>query len=252
MLNIRQWHQKIRQQLYQLIRQECRCEMCLDPLSTDDSCVFLCHSCLQDLPRIHNPCVQCGEPISDNSSQPQLTRCSRCQQQPPAFDYCYSNYRYHPPLNFWIRQGKDKQRLEWMIRLAGLMQLSPPPMLHQVDAFLYVPSHWQQLLRRGYNPAAILCEQLHHQTGIPLIKEAVLKRHHQDQRQLDAHERRQKISASLACGELDLDGLHLLLIEDVVTTGATADAVARLLKEQGAAIVGVWALARTAPKNTPL
>ena len=71
-----------------------------------------------------------------------------------------------------------------------------------------------------------------------------------DQRGLSRLARQRNVVSSLQAGDLKLNGLHVLLIEDVITTGATAHAAARALKQQGAAIVGVWALARTPPKSS--
>ena len=83
--------------------------------------------------------------------------------------------------------------------------------------------------------------------GVPLIDNALYKISGHDQRGLSARQRQRNLSNSVQPGQLQLKGKHIVIIEDVITTGATANAAARALKQQGAAIVGIWALARTPP-----
>ena len=230
-----------RQTLRQLQR-VCVCEICLSSLQMGDPCHFLCQSCWQQLPTITNPCCQCGEslPAHHHSS-----RCQRCQLHPPAFDYCISRFRFSSPIDQWIRRGKDQHQPEWMIRLAQLMYLQAPPALRQAHALVTVPSHWRRLLQRGYNPAAMLAGEIQRQSGVPLLDHTLLRTRSQEQRGASAWQRYRQIRTGLVAGDQPLQGLHILLIEDVVTSGATADWSARLLKQQGAAMVGVWTLART-------
>lgn len=228
-----------------ILRLDCRCELCLGQLS--GTCRFLCRSCYQDLPQSSHVCSHCSEPMQHTAEQATKQRCQRCQHTPPLYDYSQCRFPYQPPINLWIRLAKDKHQEHWMKRLAEVMSMQPPSSLAHVDGLVFIPSHWLKRLKRGYNPSEHLARYLSRHIDIPIIDQALVKHHAYDQRGLNAESRRRNLSHSLLPGQLDLTGKHLLIIDDVMTTGATADAAARCLKQQGAAIVGVWALARTPP-----
>ncbi len=223
-----------------------RCEWCLTTVSNSVS-GFLCHHCETILRAPYPACSQCGELL--NSTE---RRCQHCQQTPPAFDYTLAFLPYQTPVSYWLRQAKDRRRYEWLLRLGYWMARYPPAAINQVDAFAYVPSGWQKRLWRGFNPARIICEQLAAMHHKPIVHKALRRRGSTPQRGQQRQSRLLQARQQFASGQQALDGLHLLLIDDVLTTGATADATAALLKQQGASIVGVWALARTPPPGMPI
>ncbi len=220
--------------------QQGECELCLSPAGNAG---FLCDQCLQTLPHNTIACSQCAEPLS------QPGRCRRCQQQPPAFDYAFCPFRYEAPFTLWLPLLKDQRQLRWLPRLSWLMQQQKPA-FGKPDALVYIPSGRRKLLLRGFNPAGLLARTLSRNLKLPLLNRTLLRESSLDQRGLNRRQRQHNSQHSLQAGKHDLRGLHILLIEDVITTGATADAAARALKQQGAAIVGVWALARTPPKSS--
>ncbi|WP_221800989.1 ComF family protein [Oceanobacter mangrovi] len=236
-----------RKWLKSLIREQCHCELCLEPL-LDSASGFLCDECERQLSQSFSACSQCGEPLMTATLPlPGHTaqRCKRCQQQTPTFDYSICHSLYTGPVCQWVQLAKDKRQQLWMQRLARWMAIRAPAHLNQVDALVAVPSHWHRLFMRGFNPSQILAETLSQRYQIPLLKRALYKSASADQRLLGRLQRQQQISQHYHPGQLDLSGQHLLLIDDVMTTGATASELARLLKQQGATTVGVWVLART-------
>ncbi|MDP2505729.1 MULTISPECIES: ComF family protein [unclassified Oceanobacter] len=218
-----------------------RCEWCQSSVSKSIS-GFLCHHCEEVLRTPYPACSQCGELLNNNER-----RCQHCQQTPPAFDYTHIFLPYQTPVSHWLRQAKDRRRYEWLLRLGHWMAHHPPAAITQVDALVYVPSDWRKRLWRGFNPARIICEQLASRHHKPILHQALRRRGSTPQRGQHRASRLQQARQQFDSGQQSLHGMHLLLIDDVLTTGATADAVATLLKQQGAAIVGVWALARTPP-----
>lgn len=216
------------------------CERCLQPTR---SLFFLCESCIKELPQALHTCSQCSEPIASAG------RCGRCQLHPPAFDYSCCPFLYQPPLSLWIKACKDRRQLLWLPRLSGLMLLSPVAALAQADAITFIPSARRKLFRRGFNLTEIMARRLARALKIPLIDSALNKTSGNDQRGLSARQRHKNLSNALQPGQLQLKGKHIVIIEDVITTGATANAAARALKQQGAAVVGIWALARTPPPD---
>lgn len=227
---------------------DCCCELCLGPIGQPGhSPSFLCQACFNDLPAIPPSCSHCSEPLSHPKAGQTHQRCLRCQLHPPEYDYSHYRFLFQSPVDLWIRAAKDKRQEHWLGRLSELMLDKPPASLSRVDGLVVIPSHWLARWKRGYNPAEILTRQISHRTGIPIIRNALHKRYARDQRHLSAKERHRNLAHTLLAGQQTLDQAHILVIDDVMTTGATASAAAVALKQQGASIVGIWALARTPP-----
>lgn len=202
------------------------CELCFKPSS---SAGFLCADCFAQLAKPATPI--------------------RLFQRQSAFDFLHCSYLYQPPLSRWIKSFKDRQQLAQLPKLIWLMQ-QQVPLLNQIDAVVYVPSARSKLLKRGFNPAELLARGLAQHYHWPVLAHGLKKHAAADQRGLNRHQRLLNSRRSLGVGKLDLTGKRILLIEDVLTTGATAYAAALALKQQGAQWVGVWALARTPWQNS--
>ena len=224
------------------------CELCLQP--TNQS-LFICQLCQEQLPSLHSPCSQCSEELFNSSIAHQ--RCGQCQTNPPAFDYTICQYRYQPPVSHWILKMKDKRQFIWAEKIAALMIANPPTSLENVDCLTFIPSHNTRLLYRGFNPAELLAQTISHHFKIPLKADLLIKTGGKDQRQLNRQQRRTNLRKSLSSTHANLSGQHILIIDDVMTTGATLEVAASLLKQQGAGLVGAWTFARTPKlnKSTP-
>lgn len=222
---------------------DCSCILCLNDMRHSDPLPFLCHECLQHLSKKHFSCSTCGEPFAN----PVFEACLNCKNAPPAFDQTHCSYLYIPPLDGWIRLAKDHSDQSWIIKLAALMELAPPAedWLTEVDAVVFVPSSNKRLLSRGYNPGEDLARTLARNLNKPVLSRAIKRTRHSDQRGLKASLRKNNLQHSLTSGQLKLNGKHILLVDDVMTTSATANRVAEILREQGAAKVSNWILART-------
>lgn|SRR5690554_1120558 len=211
------------------------CELCFAPTNLSG---FLCQSCYDELPKAAHSCLYCGEPLRQSKI------CHRCLLKPPPTDYLYCNYLYRPPLSQWIKAFKDNHQLLHLPRLLWLMA-EHPPTLEYIDAITYIPSEGVKFLRRGFNPAELMARALAKKYKLEVLRNALIKNTAQDQRLLRRAQRIKNSQESIKPGRLNLTGQKILLIEDVVTTGATANAAADALKAQGADFVQVWALART-------
>lgn len=228
--------------LHQWLARYSECELCLRPAHCSG---FLCQSCFADLPYLIDACVQCAEPL------PHRGRCPACQRQPPPFDYTCCNFLYREPLARWLQCLKDQRQLRQVAKLQWLMLNTRPALLttsamQTLDAITYIPSARTKLLRRGFNPSEFLARAVAKQWHLPLLHQALIKQGGQDQRSLGRVARFRNMKASFRSGRDAVNGLHILIVEDVVTTGATIFAAAAVLKQAGAASVGVWALAKTA------
>lgn len=161
-----------------------------------------------------------------------------------SIEQVFCSYRYQPPLSQWLVALKDQQQLASLAKLQWLM-LQRQPNFHNVDAIVFIPSDSKKLLQRGFNPAELLARHIAKHWQLPIYNKAFIKHSSADQRGLSRRQRRQNIRQSLQPEKLNLSGQHIVLIEDVLTTGATAIAAAQALKQQGAKKISVWALAHT-------
>jgi ComF family protein len=184
-------------------------------------------------------------------------RCGQCATQPPAFERVLAPWAYDFPIDSLI--ARFKHQAKWPLgRLMGelLAQslqhhfnegLEPP------DALVPVPLANRRLRQRGFNQASMLARWLSATLKIPC--EEQLLRRVQDtpaQQALDARARRRNLRQAFAITpDAVLGNRHLALVDDVLTTGATAQALARLLLDAGAARVDVYCLARTPKPGEP-
>ena len=122
------------------------------------------------------------------------------------------------------------------------------------DLLLPVPIHWRRLLGRGFNQATLLAMALQDRDPnlqpLPLPSRVLCRtRAAPAQSTLTAHQRAHNLRGAFAL-RASVKGQRIAVIDDVMTTGATAEAIARLLKSAGAADVQLWCLARTPPPAT--
>lgn len=202
---------------------------------------LLCPACQSDLPLNRRACWQCALPL------PQTGLCPDCQQHPPAFSRALAAFEYRAPLTALIARWKHQADQ----RPFGLMARTLATHLHthyQQDdwpqALTPVPIHPRRLIHRGFHQTHQLARFLGQRLAIPVktVLEKQISGH--AQQGLDRTERLKNVQDTFACNG-DITGLHLALVDDVLTTGATASTLAELLYRQGATRVDVWVLART-------
>lgn len=214
-----------------------RCELCLED-KQDIS--FLCNLCESSLPQAKYRCQSCSIPL------PSQGTCGQCLHKKPAFDYSHSSFSYAAPIDSWLHQLKTKHRTQWAYKLSSLMLNDLPDDLSKVDALTFVPSSKLSLIKRGFNPAELITRELGRALNKPVISNLATRSPGRDQKKLNRQQRITNISQHFHPTRQTLNGKHVLLIDDVMTTGGTAHSMAHILKESGASTVGVWCLARTA------
>ncbi|WP_434679289.1 ComF family protein [Pseudomonas sp. R1-18] len=230
-------------QVYIWLRSNQTCLLC-DELSDTPS--PMCVPCESELPWLGAQCETCALPL-----QTAQVTCSGCLQRPPAFTQVVAPWRYDFPVDALIT--RFKHRANWPIgRLLG--ELLVQHLQHRFDeglprpdALLPVPLAKKRLRERGYNQAAMLAGWIGKSLELP-VNEQQLQRIKETptQQGLDARARKRNLNGAFALKELAwFDGKHLALVDDVVTTGSTAEGIARLLLNAGAQRVDVYCLART-------
>ncbi len=205
----------------------------------------LCNECERSLPRLDmHPwrCTLCSVPLNENAPL-----CGHCLRQPPAFSRCYTPYSYSHPLDFLIHQFKYRRQLSSGKQLARLL-LQHCRHVDQPDMLVPVPMHWRKRWQRGFNQSELLAYPLAHGLGLPLEDALKRQQHGHSQKGLSRHARLGNLRRAFSIApqhKQQLQGAHIAVVDDVVTTTATARCLSDLLINAGAARVDIWALART-------
>ncbi len=200
-------------------------------------------ACASALPRNRHACRRCALPLP--AAAPADTLCGDCQRTPPSYDSAIAPLLYQAPVDDLISGFKYHHRLHLGRPLARLLGDAVDRQASLPQLLLPVPMHPRNLRQRGFNQAAELVRQLSRQLAIPGSYSS-LQRHGETthQRGLDRARRLRNLAGSFACSR-PLTA-HVALVDDVITTGATAERISRILKQAGAEKVEVWAVARTA------
>ena len=203
----------------------------------------VCEACLTEFAAPVLRCVQCAQRVPQG-----VLRCGQCLAHPPAIDACIAAVDYAYPWEALITRFKFQSAPGLADALAALMRktAAAAQLLATADAVLPVPLSAERLRQRGYNQALLLARAL----ARPKVRERWLLRTHDTlaQSRLNRTERLRNLHGAFAVSAQvprDLGGRHLLLVDDVMTTGATLHAAASVLREAGAAHVSALVLART-------
>jgi ComF family protein len=212
----------------------------------------VCDACWAGVLTIAPPtCVCCGDALA--SSRDDGPWCLRCRRREPAFELARSAGRYDGSLRLIIHAFKYGRRRALARPLAALMRKAGADLLASVDAAVPVPLHPARSLRRGFNQADDLAREL----GLPVWRVLRRVRHGPPQADLPAAGRHANVQSAFVvrCGPAGsiaswrpaLRNRSVLLVDDVMTTGATLDACGRALLETGVRRVSALTVARTAP-----
>jgi ComF family protein len=208
----------------------------------------LCGDCLR---RWRSPvprCPRCASPW--RATLPHL-RCPHCDDPAPEFDRAIAALDYVPPWRHLITRFKFGQWPALGRPLASLLVHAVQQRQHKVDLVLPVPVSAHRLRERGYNQAWVLAKHTAHALRVAAHGD-LLQRVTQHTRlmDLDATERRQAIRGAFVLtpeGMKAVEGRHVAVVDDVLTTGVTLDEVSLVLRDAGALGVSAWVLARTPP-----
>lgn len=203
-----------------------------------------CPACHASLPYLKGPhCPVCALPNSLGDI------CGRCLQHPHAFDRTTAAFAYHFPVDRLIQAMKYADQLVLAHALGKqLAQCMAPESLP--DCIIPMPLHPLKLRERGYNQALLLAQVVARAHALRLLPAAVRRiRDTPAQSSLHGHERENNMKDAFA-GAMDLRGLRIALVDDVMTTGASLNALARAVREAGAASVEAWVVARTLPHRS--
>jgi len=205
----------------------------------------LCEPCWAGLPRHEAVACRCGLPLL-----PGRTACGRCRRGRQPFAAGASLGPYEGSLRLVLHELKYGGRRRAARRLAEALLGEPAvrALVDSTDVLVPVPLHPRRLRERGFNQSALLAEEVSRRTGRPVSPDALVRR--QDtlpQAGLTAAARRRNVEGAFAVRRrAAVAGRTVTLVDDVLTTGATAFACARQLRMAGADEVRLLTVARVA------
>lgn len=223
------------------------CIQCKNHIRDDSPSKELCLSCLANIEFNIPPfCPKCSRSLA---LTPESTRCLSCKKNAPAFDFAWSACLFKGPLKNLLHQFKYNQKTQLRKPFTQCM-ISFIEQYHfdinQFDYLLAIPLFISHQRDRGYNQSALLADEISRHFNIPITKALKRNRNTQSQTQLSQKERFTNILEAFTIKHnSNIKNKNILIIDDLLTTGATTSEAARILKKNGAARVGVLTLAIT-------
>jgi ComF family protein len=219
-----------------------RCLACGEIVGEPDA---LCVRCWNGLSFFAPPwCAVCGLPFAHPIGEGAV--CAECARNRRGWDRARAALRYDENSRGLVLTLKHADATHAAGAFGRWMQRAGAEMLEGVDLLVPVPLHWTRLFQRRYNQAALLAQAIHAAGGPPVAPDWLLRRRRTPvQGRLGPSARARNVRGAFAIRHgRDFTGRRVVLIDDVMTTGATAAECARVLRRAGAAFVGVLTLAR--------
>lgn len=191
-------------------------------------------------------CNQCGRPLELDLGPDGL--CAPCTARPPPWQQARAALVYDEVSRIPILALKRAGRRDGLSVMANWMSISGQPFLDKIDLIVPIPLHYFRLINRRYNQSGWLATAIGQQNNLP-VEHAALKRHRstKSQANLSARARHANVRGAFRVSkrkEARIKGEHILLVDDVYTTGATVKAASKALNLAGATQVSVLTLAR--------
>lgn len=207
----------------------------------------LCGSCWGGISFIERPwCACCGLPFEFDIADGAL--CGGCAARQPAFDAARAALRYDDASRPLILSFKHGDRMQAARHFGGWMARAGAELVQRADLVAPVPLHWRRLVARRYNQSAELARGVAAGGGVELCVDLLRRtRATPSQGGLNRRARRLNVRGAFAVSprrQAAIRRARILLVDDVLTTGATVEAAARTLKRAGASQVDVLVLAR--------
>ena len=218
------------------------CPICRSPTPEAH---HICPECFKELDFITPPqCAACGMPFEFDMWAGSL--CGACLRKLPRYDMARACFVYNEASKKLILPFKHGDRMELTPLLVKLLEQTGRDVIQESDVVIPVPLHRLRLMKRKYNQAALLAQKIarkHRKTYLP--DTLIRTKHTASQGHLHAHQRRRNVAGAFALKDArKVRGKNVLLIDDVMTSGATADECAKVLKKTGARKVMVLTVAR--------
>lgn len=220
----------------QMLRLPSVCVLCQH---THQQPYAVCDVCASLFKKIESCCSYCALPLPNE----QFLVCGHCSKEKPSFDKVITSYRFDEPLRTLVHEFKYHEALYLRPFLVQLLLEAMPQFTRTPQCLVPVPLHPSRLRQRGFNQAAELAKLLAKKLNIPcelnlcqkLLNTPTQAHLNRQQRQKNLQRAFQSHSTDYTC---------ITLIDDLLTTGSTANELARLFKQQGVTYVDIWCCAR--------
>jgi ComF family protein len=214
-----------------------RCALC----GAASGAAVLCADCLAALPALPAACPRCAQPSAAGAE------CGACLRVPPRVGATIAARAYAFPMDRLVQALKYEHRLEIALALGEALAeavVRAGPCVLRAEAIVPLPLSATRQRERGFNQAIEIGRVVARRTGVPLSGVLSRARGGPPQASLPWRERVRNVRGAFVCAER-LDGRHVAILDDVMTTGATIDAAAEALLAAGAGRVDAWVVART-------
>jgi len=223
-----------------------QCYICKEMLHGENG---LCFKCISKINFITNPkCYYCGRPFEFKLSQNEKSKhllCAKCLTKKPKFDRCISAVRYDNISKKLILPFKHNDKTQLANLMGKIMFNTGKELLKETDIIIPIPIHFTRLLKRKYNQASLIGniisklskKEIQHNNLVRIVATKSQGHLNQEQRKQNIH------NAFTVRNPKNIKGKTILLIDDVYTTGVTANECAKTLKKHGAKKVFVLTFA---------
>jgi len=207
----------------------------------------ICPGCWRELAFLTDPqCACCGFPFEFELGGEAF--CGACTRQPAAFDRARAVLTYDDISRSLVLGLKHGDKTHMAPAFGALMARAGAALTREADALVPVPLHRWRLWRRRYNQSGLLAQAIARESGLAVLPDTLIRRKPTASLgHMSPSARRRALRGAFAVPRTrraDIEGKRLVLVDDVLTTGATAEACARTLKRAGAASVDVLVFTR--------
>ncbi len=210
---------------------------------------YLCEQCIADIRLNQTACQICALPLrrqrGDRSEHAMI--CGKCFKNPPIFDSCWAPFIYAQPLEWMIHQLKFNEKLYFAPLLSALMAEKIPSCMalqKLPDAIIPMPLHMNRLRQRGFNQSYLLIKSI--AKALDIVVDSTLCHRIRDtehQTGKNAQQRKHNIKNAFSISRSQ-NYHHVVIFDDVVTTGSSVSELSKVLKKSGIERVDICCLAR--------
>jgi ComF family protein len=230
----------VRQKLLSITQSLCLPSICSLCRQFHKSNLAVCAPCIEFLKPLETTCQHCAYPLADDN----YLVCGQCIKNPPHFSKAIIAYVFEEPLRSLMHQFKYNNGLYLGAFFSHLMLHAFKKQAIKPDCLIPVPMHPKRLKQRGFNQAAVLTQLLARILQLPYDLSSCKKiLNTAPQANLNGEERKKNLHNAFYTAPLPYE--HVVVVDDLMTTGNTANELARTLKKSGVKTVDIWCCART-------